>query len=69
MLTNTAVAQDPKFRPPNSDRNAPKITDETTAGTSLELPKIWDSLIEQHSSNARVLSQDEFLKEFGGDKK
>ncbi len=49
--------------------NAPKITDETTAGTSLELPKIWDSLIEQHSSNARVLSQDEFLKEFGGDKK
>ena len=69
FIMEEAVAQDPKFRPPNSDRNAPKITDETTAGTSLELPKIWDSLIEQHSSNARVLSQDEFLKEFGGDKK
>ena len=32
-------------------------------------PRTVHSLIEQHSSNARVLSQDEFLKEFGGDKK
>ncbi|HDU8611201.1 TPA: hypothetical protein RG697_002830 [Morganella morganii] len=32
---------------------------------SLELPKVWDKLIEQNSSKARVLTKEEFLNEFG----
>lgn len=47
------------------DPNAPKIVDPTTPGTSLELPKMWELLLEKHSSNARVYSQSDFLKEFG----
>ncbi|GAD04137.1 hypothetical protein AALB_4217 [Agarivorans albus MKT 106] len=34
-------------------------------GTALELPKVWESLLEQNASGARVLSQEDFLKEFG----
>lgn len=47
------------------DPSAPKIVDDNQPGTALELPKVWEPLIENNSSNARVLSQDEFFKEFG----
>ncbi|VVO55640.1 hypothetical protein PS847_00518 [Pseudomonas fluorescens] len=46
------------------DRDAPKRVDEGQPGYSLELPKIWESLLENSASNARVYTQDEFLKEF-----
>lgn len=47
--------------------NAPKIVDPNQGkpSVSLELPKVWDSLLEKHSSNARVLTQEEFFHEFG----
>lgn len=47
------------------DPSAPKIIDENKPGTALELPKVWESLLEQHSSSGRVYSRSEFLKEFG----
>ncbi|QDD92114.1 hypothetical protein CCZ28_17130 [Pseudomonas oryzihabitans] len=47
------------------DPSAPKIVDPNQPGIALELPKIWESLLEKHSSNARVYSHEEFLKEFG----
>jgi len=31
---------------------------------SLELPKVWDRLIEQNSSKANVLTKEGFLNEF-----
>ncbi|CAH0308944.1 hypothetical protein SRABI89_04714 [Pseudomonas koreensis] len=46
------------------DRDAPKRVDEGQPGYYLELPKIWESLLENSASNARVYTQDEFLKEF-----
>lgn len=46
------------------DRDAPKRVDEGQPGYSLVLPKIWESLLENSASNARVYTQDEFLKEF-----
>jgi len=46
------------------DRDAPKRVDEGQPGYSLELQKIWESLLENSASNARVYTQDEFLKEF-----
>lgn len=47
--------------------NAPKIVDpgKGDPSISLELPKVWDKLIEQNSSKARVLTKEEFLNEFG----
>ncbi|MNN06483.1 hypothetical protein D3C81_1192750 [compost metagenome] len=47
------------------DPTAPKIVDPSKPGTALELPQIWESLLEKNSSNARVYSQEAFLKEFG----
>ncbi|WP_288739999.1 hypothetical protein [uncultured Rheinheimera sp.] len=47
------------------DPNAPKIVDDSKPGTALELPKMWNSLIEEHSSKAKVYTQEEFLKRFG----
>jgi len=47
------------------DPSAPKIVDPNQPGVALELPKVWESLLEKNSSNARVYSHDEFLKEFG----
>lgn len=49
------------------DPNAPKIVDSTKGqpSVSLELPKVWDRLIEQNSSKACVLTKEEFLNEFG----
>ena len=46
------------------DPAAPKIVDVDQPGISLELPKIWESLLESGSKNARVYSQEEFLKVF-----
>ena len=46
------------------DPNAPKRVDKDQPGYSIELPKIWESLLEKNSSNARVYTQDEFFKEF-----
>ncbi|MDX9678152.1 hypothetical protein [Pseudomonas zeae] len=53
----------PRFTP--RDPTAPKIVDPSKPGTALELPQIWESLLEKNSSNARVYSQEAFLKEFG----
>lgn len=49
------------------DPNAPKIVDPTKGqpSVSLELPKVWDRLVEQNSSKARVLTKEEFFNEFG----
>ena len=49
----------------NRDPSAPNIVDPTKPGTALELPKVWESLLEKHSSNARIYAHEEFLKEFG----
>ncbi|PBP75056.1 hypothetical protein CCL15_04560 [Pseudomonas syringae] len=46
------------------DPDAPKRVDKDQPGYSLELPKVWESLLEKNSSNARVYTQDEFFKEF-----
>lgn len=45
--------------------NAPKITDVNTPGLSIELPEIWNKVLEENSSKARVLTQEQFYKEFG----
>lgn len=45
--------------------NAPKITDKNTLGTSIELPKVWNKILEENSSKARVLTEEQFFKEFG----
>jgi len=46
--------------------NAPKIVDESKGQPSinLELPKVWDRLLEESSSKARVLTQKEFENEY-----
>jgi len=31
----------------------------------MEISKVWDRLIEQNSSNTRVLTKEEFMNEFG----
>ena len=48
------------------DPNAPKIVDESKGQPSinLELPKVWDRLLEEKSSKARVLTQKEFENEY-----
>jgi len=63
---DTAVPKRPVPGVPK-DPNAPKIVDPTKGqpSVSLELPKVWDKLIEKNSSNARVLTKEEFLHEFG----
>lgn len=62
-IMSKAIPQRPVEGVPR-DRTAPKIVDENKPGTALELPKVWEALIEKHSSYARIYSQDEFLKEF-----
>ena len=66
QIMDTAVPQRPVPGVPK-DPNAPKIVDPTKGqpSVSLELPKVWDKLIEKNSSNARVLTKEEFLHEFG----
>ncbi|TCV85781.1 hypothetical protein [Testudinibacter aquarius] len=62
----TAIPQKPIPGIPRNP-NAPKIVDEAKGNPSinLELPKVWDRLIEKHSSKARVLTEKEFKNEFG----
>ncbi|ODS22572.1 hypothetical protein AB835_13445 [Candidatus Endobugula sertula] len=62
-IMDSAVPQRPI---PGVPRNpdAPQIVDPNQPGTAIQLPKVWESLLENNSSNARVLTQDEFLKEF-----
>ncbi|MEI7215203.1 hemagglutinin repeat-containing protein, partial [Pectobacterium versatile] len=66
QIMEAAVPQRPIPGVPK-DPNAPKIVDPTKGqpSVSLELPKVWDRLIEQNSSKARVLTKEEFLNEFG----
>jgi len=65
QIMDAAVPQRPIPGVPR-DPNAPKIVDPTKGqpSVSLELPKVWDRLIEQNSSKARVLTKEEFLNEF-----
>ncbi|WP_331415441.1 DUF6862 domain-containing protein [Dickeya chrysanthemi] len=66
QIMDAAVPQRPIPGVPK-DPSAPKIVDPTKGqpSVSLELPKVWDRLIEQNSSKARVLTKEEFLNEFG----
>ncbi|WP_445407678.1 hemagglutinin repeat-containing protein [Xanthomonas arboricola] len=63
-IMNSAIPQRPIPGIPR-DPKAPKIVDPNKPGTALELPKVWESLLENGSRNARVYTHDEFLKEFG----
>ncbi len=65
-IMDAAIPQRPIPGVPR-DKNAPKIVDPTKGQPSvaLELPKVWDRLIEQNSSKGRVLTKEEFLREFG----
>ena len=58
QIMDAAVPQRPIPGVPR-DPNAPKIVDPTTGqpSVSLELPKVWDKLIEQNSSKARILTK------------
>jgi len=66
QIMDTAVPQKPIPGVPK-DPNAPKIVDRNKGepSVSLELPKVWDRLIEQNSSKARILTKEEFMNEFG----
>uniref|UniRef100_UPI00235A3FC3 DUF6862 domain-containing protein n=1 Tax=Buttiauxella sp. S19-1 TaxID=941430 RepID=UPI00235A3FC3 len=66
QIMDAAVPQKPIPGVPK-DPNAPKIVDPNKgdSSVSLELPKVWDRLIEQNSSKARVLTKEEFMNEFG----
>ncbi|WP_380184002.1 hypothetical protein, partial [Kalamiella sp. sgz302252] len=66
QIMDAAVPQRP-IPGVTKDPNAPKIVDPTKGqpSISLELPKVWDKLIEENSSNARILTKEEFLNEFG----
>ncbi|NYB29781.1 hemagglutinin repeat-containing protein [Pantoea agglomerans] len=65
-IMDAAVPQKPIPGIPR-DPNAPKIVDPNKGepSVSLELPKVWDRLIEQNSSKARILTKEEFMNEFG----
>ena len=45
--------------------HAPKRVDETKPGFSIELPQVWNVMLEKSSSKARIMTEDEFTKEFG----
>ncbi|EPK8019646.1 hypothetical protein KKI84_000724 [Providencia rettgeri] len=66
QIMDAAIPQRPIPGIPR-DPNAPKIVDpgKGDPSMSLELPKVWDKLIEQNSSKAKVLTKEEFLNEFG----
>ncbi|WP_345828016.1 hemagglutinin repeat-containing protein [Erwinia sp. HDF1-3R] len=66
QIMDAAVPQKPIPGIPK-DPNAPKIVDPNKGepSVSLELPKVWDRLIEQNSSKSRVLTKEEFMNEFG----
>lgn len=46
------------------DPNAPKIVDPNQPGTAIELPKMWNSILEDGASNSRTLTSEQFLKDF-----
>ncbi|BDU09884.1 hypothetical protein PRtIB026_A33380 [Pseudomonas sp. RtIB026] len=62
-IMEKAVPQRPVPGVPR-DPSAPKVVDPSKPGTALELPRMWEALLEKGSSNARVYTQSEFLKEF-----
>ncbi|MEL7936723.1 MULTISPECIES: hypothetical protein [Pseudomonas] len=64
QIMSSAIPQRPVPGIPR-DPSAPKIVDPNQPGVALELPKVWEAVLEKHSSNARVYSHDEFLREFG----
>ncbi|WP_339531046.1 MULTISPECIES: hypothetical protein [unclassified Pseudomonas] len=66
QIIDSVITQKPTNSLPR-DPNAPKIVDpgKGEPSISLELPKVWDKLIEQSSSKARVLTSKEFFDEFG----
>ncbi|MFK8260761.1 DUF6862 domain-containing protein, partial [Erwinia sp. AnSW2-5] len=66
QIMDAALPQKPIPGVPR-DPNAPKIVDPNKGepSVSLELPKVWDRLIEQNSSKARVLTKEAFMNEFG----
>lgn len=51
----------------NAPRGVPQIVDQTKSGTSisLQLPDFYAKLMVQNASKGRVLSQEDFLREFG----
>lgn len=61
QIMESAIPQRPIPGVPR-DPNAPKIVDpgKGEPSVSLELPKVWDKLIEQNSSKARVLTKRSF---------
>ncbi|MEE6076949.1 hypothetical protein, partial [Avibacterium paragallinarum] len=65
-IIKSAIPQKPIPGIPR-DPNAPKIVDERKGSPSinLELPKVWDRLLEKHSSKGRVLTEEQFKNEFG----
>ncbi|MDY6215284.1 VENN motif pre-toxin domain-containing protein, partial [Actinobacillus porcinus] len=65
-IMKSAIPQKPIPGIPR-DPNAPKIVDDTKGNPSinLELPKVWDRLLEKHSSKGRVLTEEQFRNEFG----
>ena len=64
QIMDSAIPQRPVPGVPR-DPTAPKIVDPNKPGVALELPKMWESLLERNSSNARIYSHEDFLKEFG----
>ncbi|MEJ9378633.1 VENN motif pre-toxin domain-containing protein, partial [Gallibacterium anatis] len=66
QIMSSAVPQKPIPGIPR-DINAPKIVDENKGQPSinLELPKVWDRLLEKHSSKARILTEEQFKNEYG----
>ncbi|EOI3578829.1 hypothetical protein ACMS05_003469 [Cronobacter turicensis] len=66
QIMEAAIPQRPIPGVPG-DPNAPKKVDpgKGEPSVSLELPKVWDRLIEQNSSKARVVTKEEFMNEFG----
>ena len=63
-IMDNAIPQRPVPGIPR-DPSAPKIVDPNQPGTALELPKVWDKLLEKNSSKARILSAEDYFKEFG----
>ncbi|BFQ93391.1 hemagglutinin repeat-containing protein [Gallibacterium anatis] len=66
QIMSSAVPQKPIPGIPR-DINAPKIVDENKGQPSinLELPKVWNRLLEKHSSKARILTEEQFKNEYG----
>lgn len=44
-----------KKNPFNQDGTAPKLTDPTTPGKSIEFPAPWSEWIEEYATNGRII--------------